>query len=179
MTKLMVIFSSSQNLELVYLMSCWYWLKNLSWPTAANDNVQSIQQSRSLTLDIEDELSFVNDYDDPLTPEEIAPNRFPKSKSQPHIFKSSQLPELNRKDLLHYSEHNPHVGYFLLHSDPGRWSRDMLIRSRRLTPRPILKAPSTMRSANKPTIRFSQTVSVSSPVGSSWCGDTWQPPEGL
>lgn len=153
-------------------MSCWYWLKNLTWPNA-NDNVQRVQH---LTLDIDQETDVIDDL---MTPDENIPSSFPKSKSQPHIFKSSQLPELNRKDLLQYSEHNPHVGYFLLHSDPSRWSKEMLIKSRRLTPRPILKDSSSLRSANKSTIRFSETVSVTTPVGSSWGGDTWQPPEGL
>ena len=95
------------------------------------------------------------------------PTPIPKCRSQPHFFNSSKLPELDRKDLLHFSEHNPHVGYFLLHGKDSANCRERLIRSRRLTPRPILKSRNSSKPCEK-EIKFSHIVTVTSPVGSSW-----------
>ena len=102
-----------------------------------------------------------------------------KSKSQPCLrgASSSSPRDKATKQALLNSEHNPHVGYFLLRkrllhysSSPGLLS----YKSRKLNPKPILKKQtSTLKDKN---ISFSDVVTVTTPVGSSWGQEKWQPP---
>jgi len=166
-------------------MFCWDWLQSVIRPLPIPDSVEPatarpLHTSSLLTLDLDELNESTNDFSDPMTPEadlaaSIESARFSRSTSQPHIFKSSHLPELNRKDLLHCSEHNPHVGYFLLHGQRSLWTQQSSVLSRRVTPRSILKV-TPMNRLPRQSIQFSEKVTVSSPVGSSWGGDSWQPP---